>query len=296
MAQAVPRQRIALANVLVATDFSSASQAALLYALSIVRRYGAQLYLAHVVRRSESESSRAATEEAWREGQRLTTDLLVTGELRGVPHTLLIGHGEIWEGLAPMIEQNNIDLLVVGTRGRSGLARMLMGSVAEQIFRQASCPVLTVGPNTSAPAIREAGLRRILYATDFTSQAAHALDFAVSLAQRYQAHLVLLHVLPEPAAADPASPRDKLLEDVRTRLQQSLPADAELPPAPQCMAAFGAPGARILEVASEQNPDLIVLGVTHPRAGTFAGRRWTVASEIAAKAACPVLTVRALET
>lgn len=296
MAQSVPRQGIALANVLLATDFSSASRAALLYALSLVRRYGATLYLAHVVRGSDSDSARAATEEAWREGQRLTTDLLISGELRGVPHALLVGHGEIWEGLAPMIQQNNIDLLVVGTRGRSGLAKMLMGSVAEQIFRQASCPVLTVGPNTAPPLSRETGLRSILYASDFTAQSVHALEYAVSLAQHYPARLILLHVLPEPAGGGSAAEKEKMLEEVRTRLGQLLPAGAEFSQPPELLAAFGAAGARILEVAAEKSPDLIVLGVTHPSGGAFAGRRWTVASEVAAKAACPVLTVRATES
>lgn len=294
MAEATQPQRIALASVLVATDFSPASRAALLYALSIVRRYGAALYLAHIVRpdtfhRADSDSARAALAEAWREGQRLTTDLLVSGQLRGIPHKLLVAQGDLWEGLAPMLRQNHIDLLVVGTRGRSGLAKMLLGSVAELVFRQAPCPVLTVGPRSNTESSTpDAGLRRILYATDFTPQSLHALDHSLSLAQHYQAHLILLHVTPEPAPHG-----EPTLQNAQDRLRQLIPSDVGLETQPDFVLASGQPAARILQVAAERSPDLIVLGVTHPQTGAFAGRRWTVASEVTANAACPVLTVRA---
>ena len=286
MVQAVSPQRISLASILVATDFSSASQAALAYALSIARRYGATLYLAHIVR----DSARAVVDDAWREGQRLTTDLLVSGQLRGIPHKLLVGQGEIWEGLSPLITQNHIDLLVVGTRGRSGLAKMLLGSVAERIFRQACCPVLTVGPNSPDPATQESGLRRILYATDFTPQSLFASNYAFSLAHQYQARLILLHVVREPA--DATLQKGRALEEAQERLRALIPADAGLQFEPEFVVGFGTPGTRILEVASEKTPELIVLGVTQPAAGGLGGRRWTVASEIAAQAPCPVLTVR----
>jgi len=293
--QASPSQHIALARVLVATDFSSASQAALLYALSIARRYDATLYLAHVVRpdtfRRESDASPAATDEAWREGQRLTTDLLVSGQLRGIPHKLLVAQGEIWDGLAPLLQENQIDLLVVGTRGRSGLAKMLLGSVAESIFRQASCPVLTVGPNSVGPTPQEGGLHCILYATDFTPQSLHALDHAVSLAQHYQSQLTLLHVVPE--TSENGLDHDRRIEQARTQLRRLLPSGTSLQPEPEFVVSLGTPAARILEAAADKTPDLIVLGVTHPQSSTLAGRRWTVAAEVAATAPCPVLTVRA---
>src|SRR5689334_19615516 len=99
-------KQVALRNVLVATDFSSASQLPLLYAETMVRRYGAKLYLVHVVRPdplrlSDHETKRSAVEQAWRDGQRLTTDLLISGELRGIKHELLVAEGDIWEGLSP---------------------------------------------------------------------------------------------------------------------------------------------------------------------------------------------------
>jgi nucleotide-binding universal stress UspA family protein len=285
MEKTPPPARVLLNNILVATDFSEASTAALFYALLLVRRYDATLYLAHVVRPD------AATDEAWREGQRLTTDLLVSGHLRGVSYKLLVGQGEIWEGMAPMVQQNNIDLIVVGTRGRTGLAKVLLGSVAEKIFRQASCPVLTVGPKSPGPASQETGIRRILYATDFTPQSLHAFGHALSLAQHYQAQLILLNVVQE-LTADSTLQKGRALDEAKQRLRDLVPADAGLSLEPEFVVGFGTPGTRILDVAAEKAPELIVLGVTHPPDAALGGRRWTTASEVIGQAICPVLTVR----
>ena len=276
-------QPTTLQNILAAIDFSSASLTATRYALSIARQYGATLYLTHIARDA------ADTDHAWREGQRLTTDLLISGELRGVAHKLLVGHGEIWDGLAPIVRENNIDMIVVGTHGRSGLAKMLLGSVAERIFRQAPCPVLTVGPNSPEPGSR-GGIKKILYATDFTPQSLGAADYAFSLAQRYQANLTLLHVI----AAEPgdATSRTHLVQEAEGRLKNIIPSSANLQSVPECVVTFGAAGSGILAVATRTTPDLIVLGVTQPADGTFAGRRWTNAAEVTGKAACPVLTIR----
>lgn len=281
-----PPARVSLKHILVATDFSDASKAAVMYALSLVRRYQAILYLAHVVRPD------GAVDEAWREGQRLTTDLLVSGHLRGIEHKLLVGQGEIWEGIAPLIRENSIDLLVVGTRGRTGLAKVLLGSVAERIFRRANCPVLTVGPKSPGPGTGDAGLRRILYATDFTPQSLHAFGHALSLAQHYQAQLILLHVVQE-LGADTNVQKGRALDDAKQRLRDLVPADPGLSLEPEFVVGFGTPGTRILDVAAEKSPDLIVLGVTHPPDAALGGRRWTTASEVIGQAVCPVLTVRA---
>jgi nucleotide-binding universal stress UspA family protein len=286
MEKTTPSARVSLKNILVATDFSEASKAALMYALSLVRRYEATLYLVHVVRPD------SAVDEAWRDGQRLTTDLLVSGHLRGIEHKLLVRQGEIWEGIAPLVQENNIDLLVVGTRGRTGLAKVLLGSVAERIFRRATCPVLTVGPKSPGPGAQEPGIRRILYATDFTPQSLHAFGHALSLAQHYQAQLILLHVVQE-LGADANVQKGRALDDAKQRLRELVPADTGLSLEPEFVVGFGTPGTRILDVAAEKSPDLIVLGVTHPPDAALGGRRWTTASEVIGQAICPVLTVRA---
>jgi nucleotide-binding universal stress UspA family protein len=287
--------QITLKNVLVPTDFSATSRTAVSYALSLVRRYGANLYLAHVVRpdtlrSGDSQVPGNALDRAWREGHRLATDLLVSGHLQGVSHKLLVAQGSFWETLAPMIQAHEVDLIVLGTRGRTGLSKMFMGSTAEVIFRQANCPVITIGPNFPGEPIENSGLRRILAAVTFTAHSLHAISYALSLAQQYQSHLTLLHVIQE-SSSESRLQKGRLLEEAKLRLRELVPADISLPVEPEFIVGFGTPASRILDVAGEQNPDLVVLGVRQSR--TLGGRRpWRTASEVISKSACPVLTVR----
>src|SRR5207244_7706673 len=81
------------------------------------------------------------------------------------------------------------------TRGRHGLKKLVLGSGAEQIFRQADCPVLTVGPNVEVPAGDAAAFRHIVFATDFSAGSLHALPYALSLAEENEATLTFLHVM-----------------------------------------------------------------------------------------------------
>ena len=145
-------KRIALKNILFATDFSPYSNAALPYALAIARQYGAKLFGAHVV---PSEDYLFTAPESWpahiQREEQLEQEVAARLEeqLRGVQHEVLFGVGDVWKVLARLISEHDIDLIVVGTHGRTGARKLLMGSVAEKIFRQAACPVLSVGPNVS---------------------------------------------------------------------------------------------------------------------------------------------------
>jgi len=291
-----PLSRAALTNVLLATDFSLGSENALRYALNLARRFGATLYLVHVVtpdplHPANSAAARRQIEEAWREGRQFTTRLIVSGDLKDVEDKLFVVGGDLWPSLAEIVRDKKIDLVVIGTRGGGGLIKMLLGSTAETIFRQSPCPVLTVGPSSVPPRSDGVPLQRILYATDFTPQSMSAGEFALSLARQYQSHLIMLHVIEE-KSGDSSLRKSSALEDAKTRLRELVPSGANLEFEPELVVGFGTPAARILSVAAEKTPDLIVLGVTQslPGRGT---RRWTTASEVAAKSSCPVLTVRA---
>ncbi|HMK20706.1 MAG TPA: universal stress protein, partial [Terriglobales bacterium] len=131
--------------MLVATDFSSVSKQAVLYATAIARRHRSKLYVANVV---TSRTERALM-EAWRAGQQEIMEQLLADRLDGIQDELIVRPGDIWEVLSGLIDERKIDLVVVGTRGRTGVRKLILGSVAESIFRRASCPVLTVGPNIS---------------------------------------------------------------------------------------------------------------------------------------------------
>jgi nucleotide-binding universal stress UspA family protein len=286
---------ISLNRILLATDFDPITEAALHYSLAIARRYNAKVYLMHVVRPElfqfgSSEARQSGLDEAWREAQRHMTDLLIAGHLEGVDHQVLVEQGDVWEVLSRKIDELYINLLVIGTHGRNRLSKLLLGSVAETIFRQATCPVMLVGPKSAA--ISGQGLRKILFCTGFSGHSLKAGTYALSLAQRQSATLILMNVRTE--IPESAEERARLATESREHLQSLLPADHQLACPPEFIVEFGPTAERILAAAQEQQPGLIVLGVRQPVG--FARRlKWATAYEVVSNAPCPVLTVRMTE-
>src|SRR5215470_8057491 len=138
-----------LARIMVATDFSPASDRALEYGISLTRRYQSRLYLTHVVARGPlmAPALAAASEMKLRvAAERALSEIVESGRLIGVPHEELIEQGTLWPSIERLIATHRIDLLVLGTHGTGAVQKIFIGSTAEQIFRQARVPVLTVGP------------------------------------------------------------------------------------------------------------------------------------------------------
>jgi nucleotide-binding universal stress UspA family protein len=292
--------RVSMRNILLATDFSHSSDAALTHAASIARRYDAKMFLAHVIRPDAyqlvpPEATTVALEQTRRYAEQQMAGLLISGRLRDIPHQVLLGTGELWSVLSDFMSQHEIDLIVVGTHGRTGARKLLLGSAAEEIFRMASCPVLTVGPKVAVPAdastVRDPlSRRRFLYATDFTEHSERAAAYAVSLAQENQAHLTLLHVVKEGGEASEHN-RARLIEFFHKRLRALLPDEADMWCEPEIIVEFGEPADAILKVAAESRAELIALGVR--KAGTFPGHLPpATAYKVVCQATCPVLTVR----
>lgn len=281
------RAHLKLDNILVATDFSSASEMALLYALSIAHRPGSKLFVVHV----SSSQSEGPLMDAWRAGQTEIMDHFMAGRLTGVQHELLVKSGDVWTVLSQLIAEYEIDLVVLGTRGRTGVWKLLLGSVAERIFRQAPCPVLTAGPSISGQD-PETGPQRILVPTGFAPQSLYAVGYALWLAQELQSSLALLHVVTDrPGTQDQEQIRSERL----ARLQALIRPDEQLLSRPEFFVEFGSAPERILETAAGWNPNLIVLGLHHIDEASRTETTWTKAYEIVCKASCPVLTVRAPE-
>ena len=294
--------RVSVKNILFATDFSSNSDAALPYALAISRQYGAKLYAAYAMNpdayRFAPDTYALAPIASWRalaeaeehEAQKRAQQL--EERLRGVPHQLIFQEGDVWEVLSDIIQKKQIDLLVIGTHGRTGIQKLLLGSIAEEIFRQAACPVLTVGPNVSAGPDGIVHLHEILYATDFSPESLAAAPYAISLAQEHQAQLALLHVLerPDTSIRNPELTAASLLHG----LHELVPPEAELWCHPKCFVKYGPPVGEILELAKVRRADLIVLGVRRPKGqiATATHLAQGTAYKVAAQASCPVLTVR----
>jgi nucleotide-binding universal stress UspA family protein len=182
----------------------------------------------------------------------------------------------------------------LGTHGRTGAMKLLLGSVAEEIFRRASVPVLTIGPSVRKAAHSGGRFHRVLFPTDFAPEAQGAAPYAVSMAQENQARLLLLNVMRDPALKGTDKTAQDSVANVMHQLYELVPQVAELWCRPEATVRFGNPSERILEVASEHDADLIVLGVRDAagRLGAATHLERTTAHKVVAHAACPVLTVR----
>jgi len=293
---ALENKMIRLTNILVGMDFSPASERALEYALSLARRYQARILLAHVITSDTNvmmapELMARTYEREVRCAEERMGEILISGRLRGVPHAMLIEHGSLWPTIEALISQHHIDLVVVGTEGISGLQKMFLGSGAEQIFRQAKCPVLTVGPGVKGEMPREVEFQNILFATDFGLGAEREAAYAFSFAQENQANLTLLHVVRH---ADDYSEQGLALkrEAITRELAELVPLGGELWCKPEFRMRLGEPVEEILQVAVEMKADLIVIGAKRGK-GLGAGHAPnTIAYKVVCGAPCPVLTVR----
>jgi len=290
--------RVILKNILYLTDFSEASEAALPFAASIAREYGAKIHAYHVlipaVYTYTTPELTAAAFEA-QEDAATANMQRVAAYMGSLQHECVVERGTgIWPALEEAIKDYAIDMIVLGTHGRTGAQRLLMGSVAEEVFRRSHVPVLTIGPGERRGAHRGARFHHVLFATDFTPESLAAAPFALSMAQENEARLTLLHVMKEPAKI----PHDKAMEDAISsallQLHEIVPQLAESWCKPEAVVEFGSPAEQILKTAKERGADLIVLGVRGatgvPGAATHLER--VTAHKVVVQAECPVLTVR----
>jgi nucleotide-binding universal stress UspA family protein len=272
--------RISLKNILVATDFSPCSDAILPFARSLALHYDSTVFITHVISPETLSVDPLMMEAAHRNVEQGMEQLEASELLADVPHKQIVEEGPTWEVLNWIIEREKIDLVIVGTHGRTGLKRLVMGSVAEEIFRHASCPVLTLGPKVCTVAKRDTKFSHVLFATDLKAENHGAVLYAASLAHEHHAHLTLLHV----AETDSRVPSTKRLLDL-------LPEEVELGQAAEAVIEVGDPAEGILYVAASRHADLIVLGAHRPALMTT--HLMDVAYRVVCEAPCPVLTVGA---
>jgi nucleotide-binding universal stress UspA family protein len=199
----------------------------------------------------------------------------------GVPHEEIIKEGALWPSIEALIGERDIDLVVVGTHGIDVVQKLLIGSSAEQIFRQARITVLTVGPGVRREPLYGIELKNILFATAFGLGAERQAAFAFSLAQEHRSRITLLHV------------EQRLDEEqaVVHQLQELIPSGTNLHCLPLFRVERDDPVKEILRVAEESHADVIVLGAK-TRKGLAGHVPHTKAHQVICGASCPVLTVK----
>lgn len=295
-----------LNRVLVATDLAPSSEKAERYAAALARRYRSKFYLMTVVSSVGytivgPQTATVAADLALRDVRQKDAELKASGFFEHCEHQLIVETGDIWPEVQAAVERERIDLLVVGTHSRGGLAKVVLGSVAEQIFRHASCPVLTVGPYSPVheDKIIADSTRPLLFATDFSTESMAALPYAISYANRRNCRLVLMHVhspVPEVhgnrwyTASDVIEIREKAKQAAKQKLL-ALVAAQELKQEPVVIVRTGVVGEAIVQIAEELHALGIAIGLK-PHGDVATHLRWSTAYKIVCRATCPVLTVR----
>lgn len=284
--------KIDFRRILCPTDFSVFSARALEHAIALAAWYGAALTVLHVLPDTVVPASGLAymaspmlMDPALREAIRADLSSLVA-PARGMG---LHADGELREGkpeaeVVRAAQDLHADLVVMGTHGRSGFQRWVLGSVTETVLRRAPCPVLTVpapAPGRPGPML----FKRILCATDFSPASEAAVTFATSLAEEADACLLLVHVLDRPGDGHDFQCA------ARARLRRALPPEAREYCLPEEIVMCGKAAPEILRLAAEREAGLIVMGV-HGRSPLDLMAFGSVTQQVVREAVCPVLTVR----
>ena len=299
---------ISLRHILVATDFGAAADVALTYGRALARRFGADLDILHVVEthflQAEAADPESMASVALEQlNRRLSDDDRQALRARSVvsvsdaPVETIIGHAK----------DAGIDLIVIGTHGREGMPRLLMGSVAESVVRTAPCPVLSVrrpDRESARPSSRTEGpmtsFKNILVATDFSETSDAAFTYGRTLASTFGATLHVLHVVDNVYfSALGAETYASMTPDLQERIDEAARAQLELlamntdgsgPAAKSALLRSGTPAPAITQYARDEGIDLIVMG-TRGRGGVAHLLLGSVAERVVRTAPCPVLTV-----
>ena len=288
-------------RILVPTDFSASSDAALEYARTFAGVFGSSLHLLHVTRHIG-----VAPHEAFDSGNGELAALKqlrdrITDEDRRRRVTIRVAEGaDPADKIIRYAETKPVDLIMMGTHGRTGVTHLLMGSVAEHVVRTAPCPVLTM---RETPVTGRNGFKRILVPTDFSAPSDAALDYARAVALRFGASIHLLHVLEDPPLGGPlgsevfvaesSEARTSRFKDARDRLSHRVTPHERHKHRLTTEILLGSVAPTIVDYAADNGFDLIVMG-TQGRTGIARVMTGSVTERVVRTAVCPVMTTHAV--
>jgi nucleotide-binding universal stress UspA family protein len=304
-----PPAKLQIRNVLVPIDFSAPSLEAIEAALPLIKHFGADLHLVHVFEPDYPASSMVAIP--------LVVPELEVGErvrrLRDVAKDYSVPlrreniraiKGRPFEEICRLAQEIDIDLIVIATRGNTGLIHLLLGSTAERVVRYSPCPVLVVrGSDSKKKSAQQlATFRKILVPVDFSDCSMKGLEYAKKLAREFRAKLILLHsiALQYYVASDEYARYDLPLlldqideaakQQMRDLVQQTNWNGVEV----QTSIEIGHAGQQICAEATERNAGLSAIS-THGRTGFKHVLLGSTAEYVVRHASCPVLVVTSHE-
>ena len=284
---------INIRNVLIATDFSRQSSGIIDAGMSFCHAYGAHAHILYVLPNSEFalagfEAYAAARDAARRDLQALQEGLQSKSYAPVKDYEVLMSEGDVAESVFECAREKHIDLIVLGTHGRSGISKVLLGSVAETIFRHADVPVMTVGP--CARHLLPSGPKCMLVPIDFTAASQHSAAYACALACKHEAELVLLHVVATVPAHSTMTDIERLKHGAVQHLAETIQCETK-PELVKYVVDLGSVVPTVIRKAYELKPDLMVLGA-HEYPHLLDQFRRKPAYELVRESPCPVLTVR----
>ncbi|HEX9201113.1 MAG TPA: universal stress protein [Acidobacteriaceae bacterium] len=287
------RVSVSVKNILLATDFSSVSDKAASYARALALNFRSNVEIAHVFDPSVVTSYMEAIlgmplDERHRISSEALEKLRQEFSASGIEVSTSLPEGRHPQtAILKLAQEHDTDLIVAGTHSKWGLERLVLGSTAEELIRNAACPVLTVGPHAKQPQDGPLVFRTIVYATDFSVEAAKAAVFALSFAQDSGAHLYFCYVSEsEPLPGE----KESIDGPFKAALNKMIPESVYEWCTPETVVKHGDAAEAILELAERVHADLIVLGA---RNASFWLRHVEhgLTPDLLAEATCPVMTV-----
>ncbi|MFO8110950.1 MAG: universal stress protein [Desulfosalsimonadaceae bacterium] len=294
-----------LERILCATDFSEVSRSVVPYGIEMAKKLSAKLYICHIIDLpaisvyGESVFDPISHQQYFIDFARKEMENQVAGE--DIDWEPLISIGQTPDEIVRLVVENNIDMVVTSTHGRSGLRRLFLGSVTERLMRTLTCPLLVLPSEDTADEDqlrRRFPFRNILVAYDFSKDSEQAFSTSLSIAQEFESNLHIVHVVEPTAYKDflkfPGAPGEPLPRDIHDSLKEGL---LELVPMEafnwceiQAEILVGKPYAEIVSYAGEKGIDLIALGVRgHGKVEEVLVGSTT--DRVIRRAPCPVLSV-----
>jgi nucleotide-binding universal stress UspA family protein len=295
-------------QILYPTDFSTCANQALMQALFLAEQFEAELHMLHAIVLHDYDPRDPSQQfpepsDIFKQLFEIADSEMANIVKQSQSKTFTIREAKVrgfsaGEVILDYADEHDIDLIVMGTHGRRGPARLFLGSVAEEVVRLAPCPVLTLREQEEPRPIET--IETILVPIDFSDHSKKALSFAIQIAARYEARLQLLHTIEEPNLPYFYAPIGGLsvakhLEELEARSNEAIDQLMDEMDGPVVaydkFVTSGRPAAEIIRHAEQNNSDMIVIS-THGLTGLERMLLGSTASEVLRHAECPVLTVK----
>jgi nucleotide-binding universal stress UspA family protein len=297
------RETLKINLILCPIDFSEFSISAYQHALSVAGHYRAKLVAQHIVElwrhpAADFVASAGLYEEysqALREsGKEQLQEFVKKHTHDEIQPELLVQVGVAADSILSFAQSQETDVIVMGTHGRRGLDRLMLGSVTDRVMRTAPCPVLAASkpPHGSVAAGRERGhvhhLSRILFCADFSENSERALKYAISATAEYDAELTLLHVL---EGAPSLAKTEEAMAVAAERLDKLIPPEGRKTLSIKTEVRIGKTYEQIIQLAEEAQIDLVTMGV-RGRGALDVAVFGSTTYRVMQLGSCPVLAVR----